>query len=41
MLVNGYPASYFPTHPRAYKNGVVYDHILIAELKLGRSLKSN
>ena len=38
MLLNGYPAIYLPTHHRAYSNGMVYEHILEAEKKLGRML---
>jgi hypothetical protein len=37
-LVNGYRCTYDPTHPRAHPNGYVYEHILIAEQKLGRPL---
>ncbi|AZU98946.1 hypothetical protein pW2_114 [Bacillus phage pW2] len=31
---------YMPTHHRAKTNGMVYEHILVAERKLGRKLKS-
>ena len=37
--MNGYIAFYYPEHHRAYKNGCVYEHILVAEEKLGRELK--
>lgn len=38
MLLNGYPAIYYPSHPKAYSNGIVYEHIIMAEKKLGRLL---
>jgi hypothetical protein len=34
----GYRCRYQPEHPRAHQNGYVYEHILIAEKGLGRSL---
>lgn len=34
-----YKSVYLPNHPRAMSNGCVYEHILIAEQKLGRELK--
>ena len=37
--INGYIAYYYPEHPRAYDNGCVYEHILVAEQILGRLLK--
>lgn len=37
-LINNYPAVYKPEHPRAYQNGMVYEHILKAEEKLKRQL---
>lgn len=38
--MNGYIIKYMPEHPRTIGNsGSVYEHILIAEQKLGRSLK--
>lgn len=37
--INGYFNSYLPSHPRATTNGMVYDHILVAEKKIGRYLK--
>lgn len=37
--INGYFNSYLPLHPRATTNGMVYDHILVAEKKIGRYLK--
>ena len=36
---NGYRIVYQPSHPHAHSNGYVYEHILVAEKKLGRSLK--
>jgi len=36
--VNGYRCIYIPEHPRAHPNGYVYEHILLAEKKIGRSL---
>lgn len=36
---NGYLAVYLPSHHRASTNGLVYEHIVIAENKLGRKLK--
>lgn len=35
----GYILIRMPDHPRAHKNGYVYEHILVAEEKLGRPLK--
>lgn len=35
---NGYIAVYMPEHHRAFENGCVYEHILVAEQKLGRKL---
>lgn len=35
---NGYYCIYMPEHPRAFQNGTVYEHILVAEEKLGRAL---
>ena len=37
---NGYIAVYMPEHHRAFDNGCVYEHILIAENMLGRKLLS-
>ena len=34
-----YKSIYLPNHPRAMSNGCVYEHILVAEQKLGRQLK--
>ena len=34
-----YKYVYMPSHPRAMSNGCIYEHILIAEQKLGRPLK--
>lgn len=39
MIVGQYKAIYMPTHPRRLQNNCVYEYILIAEAKLGRSLK--
>ena len=36
--LNGYIAIYMPEHPRAFNNGCVYEHVLVAEKMLGRSL---
>ena len=38
-FLNGYIAIYMPEHPRAFDNGCVYEHILVAEKILGRPLK--
>lgn len=38
---NGYQMIYMPSHHRADSTGCVYEHILIAEEKLGRKLKAN
>lgn len=38
-IINGYRIVWCPNHPRATTNGMVYEHILIAEQKLGRPLK--
>jgi hypothetical protein len=35
---NGYRLIRIPEHPRAYSNGFVYEHILVAERALGRPL---
>jgi len=37
-IKSGYWAVYNPTHPRALNNGRVFEHILIAEKKYGRSI---
>ena len=37
--INGYYALYLPLHHRATTNGMVYEHILVAEKKIGRYLK--
>lgn len=39
MLINNYVAYYRPDHPRAMSNGMVYEHILVAEKSIGRLLK--
>jgi hypothetical protein len=36
---NGYVMVLKPTHPRAHINGYVYEHIIVAEEKLGRPLE--
>lgn len=36
---HGYVLIRMPYHPRAHKNGYVYEHVLVAEKKLGRPLK--
>ena len=36
VMRNGYQATYLPTHPRAYSDGMVYVHLLVAENILGR-----
>jgi hypothetical protein len=36
---NGYLAVYLPSHHRASTNGLVYEHIVVAEKKLGRKLR--
>lgn len=38
--VNGYVFEYVPTHHRAGDNGMVPEHVLIAEEKIGRDLKA-
>lgn len=35
---NGYRIVFLPSHKRAYKNGTVYEHVLVAERMLGREL---
>lgn len=37
--LNGYISIYMPEHERAFDNGCVYEHILVAEKILGRKLK--
>lgn len=36
---NGYVMLYMPSHPKADKTGCIYEHVYIAEQKLGRYLK--
>jgi len=36
--LNGYIAVYSPEHPRAFDNGCVYEHVLVAEKMLERPL---
>ena len=38
---NGYEMLYMPTHHRADSTGCVYEHIVVAEKKLGRELKDD
>lgn len=40
-ILNGYKIIYRPNHPRALSNGYVYEHILVAEEKIGRTLLAN
>lgn len=35
---NGYRCIYAPDHPRRHPNGYVYEHVLVAESKIGRPL---
>lgn len=35
---HGYVLIRYPEHPRAHKNGYVFEHILVAEKMIGRSL---
>ena len=37
----GYLAVYMPNHPRAKANGYVFEHILVAENKIGRQLTTS
>ena len=37
--INGYPIIYRPNHPKSNHDGYVYQHIEVAEKKLGRFLK--
>ena len=39
LVPDNYNTVHLPSHHRAWKNGCVYEHILIAEQKLGRELK--
>lgn len=39
MLNNEYKVVYMPNHHRAFSNGCVFEHILVAEKKIGRELK--
>jgi hypothetical protein len=36
LFASGYRGVYLPEHPRAYSNGYVYEHIVVAEQKIGR-----
>lgn len=37
-FTNGRKCIYRPDHPRSHKNGYVYEHILVAEQSLGRTI---
>ena len=39
--LNGYKYCYMPNHPNSYDNGIIYEHILKAEEKIGRYLKND
>ena len=39
IYLNGYIAIYMPEHERAFDNGCVYEHLIVAEKILGRKLK--
>ena len=39
LMIAGRPAIYMPDHPRATREGYVYEHVVIAERALGRPLK--
>ena len=39
MIIGEYKAIYAPNHPKSLLNGYVYEHIIVAEEKLGRPLK--
>lgn len=41
IYMNGYVIIHNPNHNRAMQNGYVYEHILIAEIMLGRKLKDD
>ena len=38
--MNGYKYVYMPSHHKAMQNGVVYEHILVAEKMLGRPIEN-
>ncbi len=40
-ILNGYISIYSPDHPRAGTNKSVFEHILVAEMTLGRFLNKN
>ena len=40
-FLNGYIAIYYPEHKRAFDNGCVYEHVLVAEKILGRPLNDD
>jgi len=39
LYMNGYPIIYRPNHPRCNHDGYIYQHIEVAENKIGRFLK--
>lgn len=39
IIKKGYKKLLLPTHPRADAKGYVFEHIIIAEAKIGRPLK--
>lgn len=38
QIIQGYSATYLPNHPRARKNGYLFDHIIEMEKKIGKSV---
>ncbi|MEC1697745.1 HNH endonuclease [Schinkia azotoformans] len=40
-VINGYIVVFKPDHPKSYKDGYIYEHILVAEKMLGRPLREN
>jgi hypothetical protein len=44
-ILNGYVVIYMPSHPKAMKsknwNGYVYEHIVVAEKDIGRSIRDD
>lgn len=39
FIMGQYKAAYAPDHPRRLENNRIYEHVLVAEEKLGRYLK--
>lgn len=39
VIIAGRPCLYIPSHPRANKQGYVYEHIVVMENQIGRPLK--